>query len=301
MPGDSALLKSFVKNLASNYANHCDRVFVPSESIAAVLHKRGVTVPVSVVPTGVELARFETGSGIEFRHKLAIPQDAFVVGHLGRLSDEKNLPFLLESIIRFIYSCKIDRTVHCLIAGLGPLEKRVKSEFSNAGISSQLHMAGVMGEEALSDAYHAMNVFAFASTTETQGMVLTEAMASGIPVVAVDAPGVREVLDDPTNGRLIPEASVDLFVTALQSVASADPVEYGQLCRGALRTAERFSMVITAEKALELYSRLHNYNAVHRHPNYSRWTNTLHTFESEWDLVKNTVHSAVDAVEHPSH
>jgi 1,2-diacylglycerol 3-alpha-glucosyltransferase len=72
------------------------------------------------------------------------------------------------------------------------------------GVADRLHLAGMLKGKDLVDAYHAMDVFVFASQSETQGLVVTEAMAAGIPVVAVDAPGVREVVKDFVNGRLMP-------------------------------------------------------------------------------------------------
>lgn len=297
VPGDSLVLKRFVKNLATNYANLCDQVFVPSESIMSIVRKRGVLAPVDVVPTGVELDMFSDGDGSAFRRKLGIPQNAFVIGHLGRLTAEKNLPFLVNAIVEFLSLYKAERPVHCLIVGAGPMQSKVNDVFSAAGLSTSLHMAGVLNEDALADAYHAMDVFAFASGSETQGMVLTEAMASGLPVVAVDAPGVREVVDNGINGRLLPTLNTTEFANALLSIALTDSMQYEKLVNGARSTAERFSMHRTADTALELYSRMQNAQpAQHRQPDYSIWTNAMTTIESEWQLAKSTARSVVDAL-----
>ncbi len=102
VPGNSPLLQRFAIQLVTHYANLSDMVFAPSESIAALLVERGVRTPISVVPTGVELHRFAQGDGAGFRRKMGIPENAFVVGHIGRLAPEKNLPFLATSIARFI-------------------------------------------------------------------------------------------------------------------------------------------------------------------------------------------------------
>ena len=83
------------------------------------------------------------------------------------------------------------------------------------GLSQQLRLVGVQEGKDKVDAYHAMDVFAFASQSETQGLVLTEALASKVPVVAVDACGVREVVQDKVNGRLLMREDVDEFVGAL--------------------------------------------------------------------------------------
>lgn len=295
MPGDSDLMKRFVKNLATNYANMCDQVFAPSESVASLLRKRGVTTPIDVVPTGVEVDLFADGDGVGFRQSLGISADDFVVGHLGRLSEEKNIPFLIDAISQFMKTGRRDRQTHCLIIGSGPLKPEIESRFASAGLTDRLHFAGVLGEDRLADAYHAMDVFAFASTTETQGMVLTEAMASGIPVVAVDAPGVREAVDEQRNGYLLNSMDVNAFADALGKVADADELEYERLSRGASQTASEFSMEKTADKALELYSALQDSNYGDRLDDYSAWTSTLQVLESEWEIMTSTARSVIDA------
>src|SRR5690606_3392577 len=115
-----------------------------------------------------------------------VPADAFVVGHLGRLAPEKNLEFLALAVAEFISR---EPRAHFLVIGSGPSEGAIRETFTRAGLTSRLHLAGVMQGQALADALHAMDLFAFASFSETQGMVLTEAMAAGLPVVALDAPG----------------------------------------------------------------------------------------------------------------
>jgi glycosyltransferase involved in cell wall biosynthesis len=295
VPSDSPLLKAFVRNLATNYANLCDQVFVPSQSMETLIRQRGVTAPVSVVPTGVEFDAFAHGDGAGFREKLGITQNAFVVGHLGRLTEEKNLPFLLQSVVCFMKSPEVNRPVRCLVIGTGPLEGAVRSAFNAAGLTDRLHMAGVVGHAGLTDAYHAMNVFAFASRSETQGLVLTEAMASGVPVVAVDAPGVREVVDRDRNGRLLSTDDETAFAGALQSIAAMNAADYDRLSRGARQTAQEFSMENTARVALKLYSRLLDHDMAHRHREYPAWTNALQLVRSEWKLATSTARSARDA------
>src|SRR5690606_31612431 len=102
-------------------------------------------------------------------------------------------------------------------------------------------------------AYKAMDVFAFASKTETQGLVLAEAMGAGVPVVALDAPGAREVVVDQRNGRLLAREDMDLFVGALHWVAKLPAQRREALRAEARRTAERFSIEASADKALALY------------------------------------------------
>ncbi|HSG05034.1 MAG TPA: glycosyltransferase, partial [Nitrospiria bacterium] len=169
VPGDSPQMKRFVKELSTGYANLSDAVIAPSESIAEILRGRGVETPITEIPTGVDLSEFEKGDGEGFRRRHGIPEDAFVVGHLGRLAPEKNLVFLARAMNRFL---KRDPTAHAVIAGSGPIQEELKRIFAKGGNSGRCHLIGTVLPADRTHAYHAMNVFAFASQTETQGMVL---------------------------------------------------------------------------------------------------------------------------------
>nr|WP_218280103.1 glycosyltransferase [Verrucomicrobium spinosum] len=94
VPFDSPAFREVAVNLSTQFANLCDGVIAPSESIATMIKERGVESPVKVVPTGIDIKAFSSGDGRGMRKKLKIPDDAFVVGHLGRLAAEKNLEYL---------------------------------------------------------------------------------------------------------------------------------------------------------------------------------------------------------------
>jgi glycosyltransferase involved in cell wall biosynthesis len=289
VPGDSPALKRFVIELATRYANLADQVFAPSESIAELIEERGVTAPVAVVPTGVEVDEFANGDGRELRKRLGVADGDLVVGHLGRLAPEKNLAFLAKAVARFLAS---KERAHFLVVGAGPSEDGVKSIFGEAGLSDRLHMTGGLQGQALVDAYHAMNLFAFASKSETQGMVLTEAMAAGLPVVALDASGAREVVRDKVNGRLLQEESVEAFADALEWVAALDDDRQATLKTEVRRTAERFSMTSSANKAIGLYEALRGRAFVFKAEAHSDWEGLLQLIATEWEIVK----SVTDAV-----
>ncbi len=252
VPADSPALKRFVVELATQYANLCDHVVAPSESIAAVLRGRGVTTSVSTIPTGVDVGAFADITGSELRKELGIPGDTFVVGHVGRLAPEKNLAFLAEAVSVFLDRA---RDAHFLVVGEGPAERELADRFAKQGQHDRLHCVGTLRHPRLAQAYRAMNVFAFASKSETQGMVLTEAMAAGVPVVAIDASGAREVVVDGQNGRLLLTETVHAFRDALEWVARLTPAERDAMGRECLKTAQEFSMERSADKALALYGR----------------------------------------------
>jgi glycosyltransferase involved in cell wall biosynthesis len=289
VPGDSPALKRFVIELSTGYANLSDQVIAPSESAREVLRQRGVVTPIEVIPTGVDVKRFARGDGAKFRAERGIPTDVFVVGHVGRLAPEKNLVFLAEAVCEFL---KGFEQAHFLVAGVGPSEAEIKGLFKKAGMDSRLHFAGILQADELASAYRAMNVFAFASRSETQGMVLTEAMAAGIPVVAVDAPGVREVVVDGHNGRLLPTLDPREFSSALSWVASLSPAERRNLEDSARETAGCFSMTRCAARALKLYESLLGSGHDRRQVEDSLWASALRLIETEWELWVNRVHAA---------
>lgn len=284
VPGDSPALKRYVIELSTRYANLADQVFVPSESIRRLIRERGVETPIEVIPTGVRLDTFEQGDGAACRRSLGIPEDAFVVGHLGRLAPEKNLEFLTQALVAFL---RHQDRARILIIGVGPSEGLIRTTVEQAGLADRMYLLGVLSPPDLANALHAMDVFAFASTSETQGMVVTEAMAAGLPVVALDAPGVREVVTDRVNGRLLPEADVSAFSEALAWVADLDGEALEAMLNAVRDTARAFSMQRSADKALRCFLNVKPKAAAQSSMHESRWVDITRAIKTEWDILKS--------------
>jgi 1,2-diacylglycerol 3-alpha-glucosyltransferase len=295
VPGDSPLLKRFVVELATRYANLSDQVFAPSQSVRDLLSDRGVAVPIRVVPTGVELERFSQGDGTQVRRRYGIPEEAFVVGHLGRLAPEKNLEFLARSVARFM----VPRPwTWLLVVGEGPSSAAIHQIFSEAGIEDRLVTCGPLQNEQLANALHAMNLFAFASKSETQGMVLIEAMAAGLPVVALDAPGAREAVKDRHNGRLLHEGSIEAFSDALSWLLDLPAEQLREQMTGARRAAQAFSLPRCADSALECFASL-----ARRTPHLDReeekgWEQVMTRIKAEWEILRSLTRAGDDALSH---
>lgn len=303
VPGDSPMMKQFVIRLATDYANLCGHVIAPSESIEVVLRNRGVTTAITAIPTGIDPDRFGAGDGAAARRRCGIPAGALVVGHVGRLAPEKNLAFLADAAARFAAAC--DRA-HVLVVGGGPSEGGVRAAFEREGLEDRLHMAGPLRGQALVDAYHAMDVFAFASETETQGMVVAEAMAAGVPVVALDAPGTREVVRDGVNGRLLVRPGAAAFAEALAWFAGLPDDRRAALGQAAGRTADSLSLDRCTQRLLEAYGQVRGRVSAARDPEASAWGQTQRLIEMEWALWSTraeaamgaAVDAAVDTLEH---
>lgn len=285
VPGSAEALRGFVIELATCYANLADLVIAPSESIRETLLERGVHSPLTVVPTGVDLERFGGGDGAALRRALGLSRDDFVVGHMGRLAQEKNIAFLAESVAAFVAGG--DRR-YFLVVGDGDAEGDLEAAFASRGLSSRLLRTGTLEGRALVDALAAMDLFAFASHSETQGMVLTEAMAAGLPVLALDASGVREVVADGDNGRLLPaDAAAPEFHAALEELAGLDANARQHLVAGALRTARGFSMPRCAQKALACYRELQRRSDARQKAGEARWHQLRARIGAEWDILRS--------------
>jgi len=289
MPGNEEALKRFMIELSTGYANLADCAFAPSESIMGLMKERGVQTPIHVVPTGLYVKDFSRGAGKELRKRLHIPPDAFVVGYISRLAPEKNLEFLAQAVVQFI---KKHPHAHFLVGGQGPAEQSIRDIFSQAGLTDRLHMAGIFKGKELVDAYHAMDVFVFASHSETQGMVLDEAMASSVPVVAVDAPGVREVVIDRVNGCLLAHENIDDFVSGLEWVQKLTPAKLKKTKLACRKTADLFSMDKSVEKALKIYSSLCIQGFYRKSIEQDYWESKRRVIKTQWELFKNLTKAA---------
>lgn len=295
VPLDSETLQRFVIGLSTRYANLCDRVVAPSQSLTELIRERGVTTPIREIPTGVDIDLFSGGRGDQLRKDLGIPERERVIGHVGRLAPEKNLQYLSEAVA----ACLRNNDGVFLVVGEGPSKKEILRIFRNMDLEERLFLAGEHTGQSLADAYNAIDVFVFASKTETQGMVLVEAMASGKPVIALDASGVREVVADGRNGRLLDgDASQADFAGAIEDFFR-DPERAARWKNEAFGTAHGFSRENCAERLFGLYEEI-----LKEHPRpaapsdeFLPWEKLLRALKAEWDLIEEKAKASADAFE----
>jgi glycosyltransferase involved in cell wall biosynthesis len=250
VPVQFPVFERFVVHMATEYANLCQHVIAPSQSVADVLTQRGVTTTITVIPTGIDLSAFGQGDGGAWRAKLNMLAGAFVVGTVGRLAPEKNLGFLAEAVAAFLLRHSGARF---LVVGSGPSRATLEQVFAQHGLEDRLHFTGSLQGQELIDAYHAMDVFAFASKSETQGMVLAEALAAGRPVVALDAPGARETTPKPPAGELLAEEDEEAFAAALERMRARFAQDPEAPRRAARQAARAFSRKRCLARMLDCY------------------------------------------------
>lgn len=285
-------MRHFVINLSTGYANMCDAVIAPSESFAEILKGRDIKVPIEVIPTGIDIEKFRSGSGPKIRQRFNIPEYAFVAGYTGRFEREKNLEFLAKAVAHFLHQ---NTKAHFLAVGYGAVEEKIKEIFYLEGLQNRAHFAGKLTGDELIDSYHAMDVFVFSSKTETQGMVLAEAMAAGVPVIALDGVGVREVVKNGYNGYLIMNDDVQYFSWILSEISHASQDTLARFRNAAIETSDRFKLSDSIEKITAVYNRVvHHKNVLVR--DESAWKNAVEQIKAEWNLLANFTSAVGEAL-----
>jgi 1,2-diacylglycerol 3-alpha-glucosyltransferase len=303
LPFDSEALQGFAAELATRYANRCTAVIAPSASVRDIIVSRGVTVPVHVVPTGIDTAVLARGQGARARQRWGIPAEALVIGHLGRLALEKNLLFLAQALVTALGA---NREAWGLIVGDGPARRQIDEILAAQPeeVRRRVVMTGKLTGQRLHDACAAMQLFAFASTSETQGLVLAESMAAGAPVVALDASGAREVVRDGENGRLLPAAAAAEEFAAALSDALRDRARLQAWSAAARTTAASFDRSVTSAALLQVYGETCEQHRLALANNTSLeevWDPFLERLATEVRLLADKAGSIIRAFAEPAH
>ncbi|MBI4395221.1 MAG: glycosyltransferase [Candidatus Omnitrophica bacterium] len=280
---NDAAMGRFLTELSLEYANLADQVISPSESIRDFLIERGVRTAIEVVPTGIDVNFFIPGKSDKVRNQLGIPRGAYLLGHLGRLSAEKNLEFLAHAVLLFL---KQEKQAHFLVAGKGSFAKTLRKIFRQEKVDDQVHFIGILKGKDLVDCYHTMDVFVFASQSETQGLVLAESMACGVPVVALDAPGVRDIVKNYKNGRLVFSEDEEKFSEALVWCFKQSRTQWKKMKTEARKTAEQFSIEKCAQRALHIYRSVKIKKYTPRRIQKNKWRMVMRRLKTEWDLFR---------------
>ena len=221
-----------VKKFSAWFCNSTDAVIAPTDKIKEELLGYGVTVPVHVLPTGIDVENFQRPMKFSIRQHHSIPQNHKIILYAGRIAKEKNLDFLLGAFA--LLHSELKNTTFIMV-GNGPEMHEILHRASRMGISDHVIMTGYIPRENLVEYYRQADVFAFSSVTETQGLVVLEALASGLPVVAIAKEGIKDVLKNDVGCTLLNEVEMIPFVNALLKILrdpiltesmSADGVKY---------------------------------------------------------------------------
>ncbi len=203
--------RAVARALARRQGREVDLLIVPSTALRAVLAGYGIRAPIEVLPTGLPESAFRAGDRARFRAAHGIPEGRPVLVHVGRLGHEKNVGFLIDALARLRAAVP---DVLLVLAGEGPARPALERRIARAGLAPHVLSLGYLDRErGLADCYRGGDAFVFASRTETQGLVLLEAMAQGVPVVALAELGTTDLLAA-GRGALVPRAEAADFAAA---------------------------------------------------------------------------------------
>jgi glycosyltransferase involved in cell wall biosynthesis len=238
-PFDRATTERAMVTLTRRYANAADAVVVPTRAMELRLRELGVRVPIAIVPSAIDVARFAAGRRSSLvRARLGAPGTEPLSLVVARLGMEKNVELAIDAL-----TCAPE--LRLAIVGEGPHRVALEARARRLGVAGRVSFTGALARELLPDVYASADAFVFPSTTDTQGLVLAEALAAGLPVVAADSPASRDVLG--ANGRIV-AADPGAVAAALRSVLAM-----GRDQSAVHLAFSRFTVDLQARRILELY------------------------------------------------
>lgn len=246
------LTRRVARRMTVSQCRAVDALVVPSPQMLEKLRHYGVETRAVVLPTGIDTNRFRGGDGTRFRAEHGIPADRPLLVHISRVAHEKNIDFILRMLVLV---ARVIPDVLLVVAGEGPAEGHLRHLVQRLGLSHHVLFVGYLDRSSsLLDCYRAGQVFVFASRTETQGLVLLEALALGTPVVSTAVMGTADVLKE-AKGALVVEEDEATFADAVIRVLQSDELS-ARLAAQAPADALAWSATAMAERLVQLYSSL---------------------------------------------
>lgn len=245
------LSRQVVRLWVRDFCNRCHLIVAPTPSMAEHIRRGGVEVPVEVIPTGIKLAELAGGEPGWLRRRYNVPAEARVLLYVGRLGKEKNLAFLLEA---FQEIRRREERAWLVLVGGGVLAGELQEQVRRLGLADRIVFTGSLPPEEVGHCYRGADLFVFSSLTETQGLVIAEAMATGLPAVAVRAPGVTDVLEDGVQGYLTGLSQAEFVRKVLELLG--DEQRRLAMAAAARQRAKEFSAERSVERLLQAYQGL---------------------------------------------
>ena len=245
-----ALGRRLARGVTRSQCAQVDAIVAPSQPMRAMLEAIGVTQPVQVIPTGLPADRFVRGDGVRFRSMHGLPAERPLLLYVGRVAHEKNIGFLIDA---FLEVRRARRDALLVIAGEGPARAALLAQVERLGLTNDVAFVGYLDRDrGLADCYAAAAVFVFASRTETQGLVLLEAMAQGCAVVSTAHLGTASILLPGCGAHVAPDET-GAFASAVIGLLD-DPERAARLGAQARRYAQGWASSLMAWRMREFYA-----------------------------------------------
>ncbi len=250
LPGNASagLLRAYMPS----FCDAMDLVISPSAGTAAVLRGLGVASPIEIIPSGVQLQDFVQANPMS-RAALGFNEGDILLVYAGRVATEKNLRFLLQA---FAGVARVLDNVHLIVIGGGPkqIALDLHSLADKLRINGRLHFTGMVPYATLPAYLATCDAFVTASVTETFGLSIVEAFASGLPVLGISSPGISDLIEDSKTGYLTSEDQ-SAFTSKLTRLSS-DAGLRKEMGRRAREASTRYAIENTSQLVLEQYQRL---------------------------------------------
>ncbi|MBX3169161.1 MAG: glycosyltransferase [Candidatus Eremiobacteraeota bacterium] len=239
------------RQLCDFYFRRARAVVMPSHEVAEAIKGR-LRCRYEVIPTGIDCQALHHGDARAARQELRLNEGDALFLYVGRMGKEKSIDYLLKAFRDYRQA---GGQAHFALIGGGPELENLQRMTVEMGIGPSCHFLGYRQRDRLKDYLAATKIFLFASQTETQGLVLLEAAAAGVPVIAVRASGVNEAVEPEGSGLLTAPGHLEEFVAAIRRL-DGDPALHQRLSQQASRWAERFSDLEMGRKMTNLYRSL---------------------------------------------
>lgn len=245
------LIRNYLKKASVDFCNCADTVVTPSSCMGKILKSWGVKKPIEIIMTGINPSDYKRYTSGELRKKYNINPGAKLLLFVGRIAPEKNILFLLKSfqIIEKKYP-----NVHLLIVGGGPEEKYYQNEIEKIGLKDKITMTGMLPKEEANKIFGMADIFSYPSYTETQGIVVAEAMASGTVPVAVNKMGPTDLIHDGEDGYLT-KLTISDFSDKILRILKDDKLR-AKFAENGLKRIEEFSIKTSVDQIEALYKKI---------------------------------------------
>lgn len=217
-----AQAREFARKFSRIWCNGCDLIVAPTHKTERLLRDYGVTRPIRILPTGLDIGRFAPAlhnaeERARRRQECGIPEHAKVLLNIGRISREKNLEAVLSAMPE-VFARHPD--AYFVLIGSGPWVETLQKQTYSLGIADRVRFPGPKPWAEIDEYYAIGDVFVSASQSETQGLTYIEALAAGLPVIALNDPALEGVILPGVNGYLLQDANE--MPTAIDRALSAE-------------------------------------------------------------------------------
>jgi 1,2-diacylglycerol 3-alpha-glucosyltransferase len=244
---------SFLQTFLPRFCGKVDMVISPSAGMAKILRDLKIEAPITVVPNGVDIQKFRNIDGRDKRQELGFSSNDLLLVYSGRLASEKNLPFVIKS---FNAVAQTIDNVHLLIIGSGHIEGMLQEMAGQTPSADRIHFIGRVPYDELPDYLTMCDIFVTASTSEVHPLSVIEAMASGLPVLGIDSPGVGDTVEDGITGFLSTSDPM-LFTAKMMRLCLDNELRQG-MSLSSYEASKRYSIERTGAVMLSHYERLVN-------------------------------------------